>query len=294
MDEDQIAFIGVGNMGAPICRNILRYGIKVRVYDIDPAKSAAIQHAGAAVACDIPDVVTAGGVVLSMVPDDAALLDIALGDKGVLASLGAGGVHLSLSTVAPATISRLAEPYADAGVGLVSATVLGRPDVAERADLTVFLAGPEDDRLRVQPLLAATATKIHSFGSHAPAANIVKLGANFLIMAAIEAMAESAALMQANGVDPDRFLKVIADTPLFSSTVYRGYGAMIGSNEFQPALFPVPLGLKDARLVQALGGDTVATPIAAIVEQHLQACQEAGWADDDWSVIGRLLRSRRG
>jgi 3-hydroxyisobutyrate dehydrogenase-like beta-hydroxyacid dehydrogenase len=134
------------------------------------------------------------------------------------------------------------------------------------------------------------AERIRDFGPRAAGANVAKLGANFLIMSAIEAMAEAATLVERHGIDRAEFLRTIAETPLFSGEVYKGYGAMIGEHRYQPALFRAPLGLKDAQLVVGTARSVGASvPTAETVVRHLSAAVESGWADDDWAVLGRVL-----
>lgn len=278
-------------MGAPMAQRLLAAEIGLRLFDRQHERARVIaSHDGCAVAT-LHDAVPAGGVVITMVPDDAALLQVALSTGGVLDSLG-NGIHLSTSTVSPATAQLLETRYREAGATFLSATVLGRPDLARRGELTVFLAGEPDAKSRVTPLLLRLSRRVHDVGSCASAANVVKVGANFLIMAAIEAMAEAAAVVELNGVDRATFLRMIAQTPLFAGTVYAGYGAMIGEHRYQPALFPVDLGLKDANLVLDVAREAgLATPLAELVQENLLTAIDRGWAQEDWSVIGRIRRS---
>jgi 3-hydroxyisobutyrate dehydrogenase-like beta-hydroxyacid dehydrogenase len=285
--QDQpVGFIGVGNMGQPMVENLLAGGVRVRAYDEHPDR---VEASGAEPATSIGSAVTPGGVTISMVPDDDALEQIALSDDGVLARIG-GGVHLSMSTVSATLSETLEAKYAERGATFLAATVLGRPDVAKAARLTVFLAGADAAKRRVWPLLELMAERTRDFGPCASGANVAKLGANFLIMSAIEAMAEAATLVERHGIDRAMFLRTISETPLFSGEVYKGYGAMIGEHRYQPALFRAPLGLKDAQLVVGTARSVgAAVPTAETVVRHLSAAVESGWADDDWAVLGRVL-----
>jgi 3-hydroxyisobutyrate dehydrogenase-like beta-hydroxyacid dehydrogenase len=284
--DGPVAFIGVGNMGRPMVENLLAGGVRVRGYDGDPAR---VEASGAEVAAGIGAAVTPGGVTISMVPDDDALEQIALSPDGVLARIG-DGVHLSMSTVSPELSETLEARYEERGATFLAATVLGRPDVAKAARLTVFVAGADAGKRRVLPLLELMAEHVQDFGSRAALANVAKVGANFLIMSAIEAMAEAATLVERHGVDRAEFLRTISETPLFSGKVYEGYGAMIGEHRYQPALFRAPLGLKDAQLVVDTARSVgAAVPTAETVCRHLSAAVESGWADDDWAVLGRVV-----
>jgi 3-hydroxyisobutyrate dehydrogenase-like beta-hydroxyacid dehydrogenase len=280
------AFIGVGNMGRPMVENLLAGGVSVHGYDPHWER---VEASGAELAAGIAAAVIPGGVTLSMVPDDAALEQIALAPDGVLARIG-DGLHLSMSTVSPTLSETLEARYAERGATFLAATVLGRPDVAKAARLTVFVAGADAGKRRVWPLLELMAEHIQDFGPRASLANVAKVGANFLIMSAIEAMAEAATLVERHGIDRAAFLRTISETPLFAGKVYEGYGAMIGEHRYRPALFRAPLGLKDARLVVETARSVgAAVPIAETVCRHLEAAVESGWAEDDWAVLGRVL-----
>jgi 3-hydroxyisobutyrate dehydrogenase-like beta-hydroxyacid dehydrogenase len=195
-----------------------------------------------------------------------------------------------MSTVSPTLSETLEARYAERGATFLAATVLGRPDVAKAARLTVFVAGADAGKRRVWPLLELMAEHIQDFGPRASLANVAKVGANFLIMSAIEAMAEAATLVERHGIDRAAFLRTISETPLFAGKVYEGYGAMIGEHRYRPALFRAPLGLKDARLVvETARSVDAAVPIAETVCRHLEAAVESGWAEEDWAVLGRVL-----
>jgi 3-hydroxyisobutyrate dehydrogenase-like beta-hydroxyacid dehydrogenase len=121
-------------------------------------------------------------------------------------------------------------------------------------------------------------------------ANVVKLGYNFLIAAAIEAMGEAAALVEHCGADRAQFLRMLVESPLFKGAVYEGYGSMIGTQDYSDARFPVTLGLKDVELVlQAAEHVDVPLPYARIVHDHLLAAKTGGRSHEDWSVLADFV-----
>src|SRR5687767_12562454 len=107
--SDTIGFIGLGQMGEPMARNLMRAGFMLRIYNRTPEKAAALAAEGASAVTRPADAVEPGGVAVSMVANDQALEEVVAGDGGVGAALGQGGVHVSMSTVSPATARRLAE-----------------------------------------------------------------------------------------------------------------------------------------------------------------------------------------
>src|SRR5207245_5613478 len=121
-------------------------------------------------------------------------------------------------------------------------------------------------------------------------ANAIKLGYNFLIAAAIEAMGEAAAMAEEYGADRARFLRMLVESPLFQGAVYEGYGSMIGDRDYSDARFPVAMGLKDVELVlQAAERVDLPLPYAGIVHGHLLAAQAAGHLHEDWSVLADFV-----
>jgi 3-hydroxyisobutyrate dehydrogenase-like beta-hydroxyacid dehydrogenase len=282
---ERIGFIGTGNMGLPMARNLLRAGFALRVYDLNAEQIAPLVALGAQRVNSPRETVEAGGIVITMVPDDAALERVVLGKEGILLELEGGGIHLCMSTVSPGFAGELSRVYAGQDSTYLAAPVFGRPDVAAAGKLAIFLAGPHTAKARVQPLVQVLGQRIFDFGEEAPAANVVKIAANFLIAAALEAMAESAALVEKHGIDRSQFMNMLGQT-LFNCPVYTGYGPMIAQHHYLPALFRMPLGLKDMHLCLETARDAqVPVPLAHLVHDRLQAAINRGWEALDWSAL---------
>lgn len=288
--KESIGFVGLGQMGQPMALNLLQAGFELRVFDLREERLAPLLARGTQRVSSPGKVTEPGGIVLTMVPDDRALLQVALGEGGILRRVGQDGIHLSLSTVSPELAAQLAQVYEEQGSHYLAATVLGRPEVAEAAQLSIFLSGHPDAKERVLPLLQVLGTHIYDLGERVEIANVVKLGYNFLIAAAIEAMGEAAALVEHFGADRAQFLRMLVESTLFTGAVYEGYGRMIGQRDYSEARFPVPMGLKDVELVlQAAEQVDVFLPYAEIVHEHLLAAQMGGRSHEDWSVLADFV-----
>src|SRR6476469_101692 len=133
----EIGFIGLGSMGHPIATNLQQAGHSLTVWNRSPDKAADLVAAGARQASSPRDAVEAGGIVFTMVADDAALLDIVTGENGFGEKLGAGGIHVSMSTVSEQTASMLAQYHQARGAVYLAAPVFGRPDAAAAKKLFV-------------------------------------------------------------------------------------------------------------------------------------------------------------
>jgi 3-hydroxyisobutyrate dehydrogenase-like beta-hydroxyacid dehydrogenase len=281
----EIGFIGLGSMGAPIAANLAAAGYKLRVYNRTASKADALVAAGAIRVERPGDAALAGGVAITMLADDAAVESVTLGAGGLAERLGPGGIHISMSTVAPATTRRLAERHAAAGNSIIATPVFGRPDAAKAKRLWVLESGPVAQKTAIRPLLEAIGQGIFDFGEEPGAANVAKLVGNFLIAANLEAMSEAFAMAEKQGVERTAVADMLAKT-LFACPIYQGYGKAIAEKRFTPVGFRMPLGLKDVELALKTAAEvTMGLPIASLVRDRFLASLAKGRAEMDWSAI---------
>src|SRR5450631_4902793 len=136
----KLGFIGLGHMGAAMAANLVRAGHEVSVFNRSPGRSGALVELGARDAANLA-AACAGDAVITMLADDDAVSDIALGDEGLIAHLPKGAIHVSMSTISVALSERLARAHAQAGQRYVAAPVFGRPDMAAEAKLFIVAGG---------------------------------------------------------------------------------------------------------------------------------------------------------
>lgn len=291
---ETIGFIGLGNMGEPIAANLLSAGFQVRVYNRTASKAAPLVQKGAKLVSSPADVAVSGGIVMTMLADDHAVEEVCLAEPSFVEKLGPGGVHVSLSTILPATARSLAEHHKKHGVQYVGSPVFGRPDAAAAKRLWICISGPADAKKRVEPITAAIGQGVFDFGEDAGSANVAKLCGNFLIASAIDALAEALTLGEKNGVKPAELADLFGKT-LFSCPVYQGYGKVIASKKFQPAGFRLVLGLKDVNhvLETAASSDTP-MPLASLLHDRLIAEVAKGRGDFDWSALALNVTENAG
>ena len=286
-------FIGLGNMGWPMARSLLKAEHRLVVYNRTRSRAEALTKFGAQVAGTLAEA-CAHGVVLTMLADDRANEEVAFSEGGILNSLPANGVHVALSTISTDLSRRLAEAHRARGQSFVAAPVFGRPEAAEAARLLVVAAGPAETLERCRPLLEALGRKLFVIGADPPAANTVKLAGNFLIASMLETLSEALALVRKSGVDSAQFLEILGGS-LFQSPMYENYGKLIVAERFEPAGFRVRLGLKDIGLVLR-AAETVAVPlpIASLVRDHLLSAVARGQGDMDWSSLAIIAAADAG
>jgi 3-hydroxyisobutyrate dehydrogenase-like beta-hydroxyacid dehydrogenase len=282
-----IGFIGLGRMGSGMAANLVRAGHHVTVYNRTAAKRQALAAEGAHTGDAVADACR-GEVVITMLADDNALESVALGDAGLVASLGRGAVHVCMATISVALADRLSALHAQAGQQYVAAPVFGRPDAAVAAKLFIVAAGAAAAVDRCRPLFESLGQRTFVIGHKPSMANLVKLSGNYLIAAVIEALGEAMALVGKGGIDLHEYLDLLTAT-LFGAPVYRTYGGLIAEGRFRPAGFAAPLGYKDMRLALAAAETLrVPMPLASLLRDRFLALLAQGGETLDWSAIGLL------
>jgi len=279
-----IGYVGLGGMGHGMAGNLLAQGHALRVWNRTPDKAAGLVAQGATLVAQPGDTVTPGGIVFSMVADDAALEAVTAGADGILARLGPGGIHVSMSTVSVETTRRLAALHAERGQALVAAPVFGRPTAAAAAMLFILCAGDDAACAKVLPLLRTMGQKVFPLGSDPAAASIVKLGGNFMIMGVIEAMGEALALVEKYGVPRQQMMDVMTES-IFPAPLYVNYGKLIAAHSYTPAGFKLSLGYKDARLVlEAAERARVPMPLASLMRDRFLSAMARDRGELDWTA----------
>jgi len=288
----KVGFVGLGQMGHAIAGNLLEGGHELSVWNRSADKADDLIAKGARLASSPADAAV-GGVVFTMLADDAALEAVSFGDGGIL-SASEPVLHVSLSTISPDLAVRLAEAHGQQGGRFVSAPVFGRPDAAAAAKLFVVAAGAAADIDECRPLFDAIGQRTFVVGAEPRLANVVKLCGNFMIMASVEALGESLTLAAKNGVERSTLLEVLTET-LFGGLVHRNYGKMLVEESYRPAGFAAPLGLKDMRLVNGVAeASRVPMPLLGVVRDHLLSTIAREGDDIDWSGIGKIIAADAG
>ncbi len=290
----KVGFVGLGNMGSGIARNLIKAGHSLTVYNRTKSRAEDLRALGARVAETPGDAASEADVVITMLADDHALEAVVLGPGNILESLPTSAVHVGMSTISVALSRRLAVLHNEKQQHYVAAPVFGRPDAAAAGKLFVVAAGAADQIERCQPLFDAVGQKTFVAGDEAFAANVFKLAGNFMITTVIESLSEAFALIRKSGLDPSKFLEVLTGS-LFSSPVYRNYGAMIAADNFEPVGFKLPLGFKDNKLVlNAAEEVSVPMPMANLVHDRFVTAIAQGMSNSDWAAIARISAQEAG
>jgi 3-hydroxyisobutyrate dehydrogenase-like beta-hydroxyacid dehydrogenase len=288
----KVGFIGLGSMGLPMARNLLKAGHEITVYNRTRERAESLRTEGATVAGHDAD--TCGSdVLITMLADDRAVRAVVF-DGQLIPRLASGAVHVSMGTISVAMARELTRAHAEAGNQFISAPVFGRPEAAEAAKLVIIAAGPAKMIECCQPLFDAIGQRTFIVGEEPSNANTVKLAGNFLILSVIESLGEAYALLRKSGVEPEIFLEIMTSS-LFAAPVYKTYGNLIAKEQFLPAGFKLLLGLKDVSLVLAAAADARAPmPVASLVRDHILAAIARHGEDLDWSSFAKISADNAG
>lgn len=290
----RVGFLGLGNMGRPMARHLVNGGHEVRVWNRTAARTNDVVAAGAVAVATPADAARQAAVVVTMVADDGSLEAVCHGDDGLLTAMAPGAVHVSISTVSVALADRLAEAHAAAGQQFVSAPVFGRPDAAAAAKLFIVAAGDGAAIATCQPLFDLVGQRTFVVGDSPSLANVAKLAGNFMIASTAELLGEALALVRKHGVEAGEFVDLLTST-LFGAPIVRNYGAIIAGERYQPAGFPLRLGLKDIELVLAAAkARHVPMPVASVVRDQMLTGLATGLADHDWAAVAKVAARNAG
>ena len=290
----KIAFLGLGNMGLPLARHLVKGGHEVVVWNRTAAKAELLAKEGAKPADFAAEAAKDAEIAITMLADDHAVNSAVLPPGGLAETLPRGAVHVSMSTISVALSQQLADEHARREQQYVAAPVFGRPDAAEAGKLFIAAAGAKAAVEHAMPVLEMMGQRVFVIGEKPEMATVVKLSGNFLIAAVIESLGEAIALARKYGIDPHAYVELLTNT-LFAAPVYKTYGGLIADQKHHPAGFRMRLGLKDVRLALAAAeAKDVPLPIASLVRDHILSALSRGMEELDWSATAKLAAENAG
>jgi 3-hydroxyisobutyrate dehydrogenase-like beta-hydroxyacid dehydrogenase len=283
----KIGFIGLGRMGRGMAHRLLGGGHDLVVHDVVRAAGDDFVKAGGRFADTVADLSAGREVVVTMLVEDAAVIDVALRPGGLCDSLPTGAIHVAMGTYGVAAIRTLGAAHAKAGQVLVAAPVLGRPDLAASGQLGIVAGGSEAAVRTCEPLLQLMGRKTFQAGELPESATAIKLANNMVLGCAMVAMAESFSLVRRYDVSPRVFYEVITEG-LFSAPAYKGYGKTMVDETYDNVGSPITVGLKDANLIVA-AADLARVPMPSlnIYRDRLLGAVAHGDGDRDQAVLAR-------
>lgn len=275
----KIGFIGLGIMGKPMAKNLIKAGYSLVVNDINKEAVAELVSAGAAEAASAKEVASQSDVVVTMLPNSPHVQTVVLGEGGVIEGAREGLVVVDMSSISPIVSREVAAELAKKGVVMLDAPVSGGEPKAIDGTLAIMVGGPEETFKQVEPILqvmGGSVTLVGEIGS----GNTTKLANQIMVAANIAGMSEALVLATKADVDPEKVFKAIRGG-LAGSTVLDAKAPLVLDGNFRPG-FRIDLHIKD--LQNAL--DTAATvktptPLSDSIIEMMRSLSSDGKGSDD-------------
>ncbi len=274
MSAERVGFIGLGVMGLPMARNLIKAGFALTVNDRVAERAAMVGKEGARLAGSAREVTESSDVVISMVPSSPDVEAVYFGPGGIAEAARPGLLTIDMSTIAPSVAKKVAEKAAALGLRTLDAPVTGGEIGAVQGSLTVMIGGDAEDVARAMPLFTAMGKSVVHIGPHG-AGQTCKLANQIAVAVNNLAASEALVFAASQGIDLEKVREVLASGS-GSSHAFRTFAPKMLVGDFRPG-FTIDLQQKDLRLVLDTAFDAhVSLPGTALTHQLYSALQQEG------------------
>lgn len=288
----KIGWIGLGNMGAPMSKNLMKAGFDVTVWNRTKAKAQPVLDEGASWANSPKEIAEKCDYVFTMVSDGQVLQAVNFGDNGIIAGLSSGKTVIDMSTVSPEESAKVNEAIEAKGCKFLRAPVTGSTVLAANASIGILASGDKASYDKVLSCFEAMGKNQFYLGT-GEEARTMKLALNMMIGTSMQMLAETMVLAEKAGLDWKQTLEVIGGSAVASPLV--GYKVGPVSKKDYTAAFSVKLMEKDFDLALATAKQFGASlPITAMTRQFLASADALGKGDKDFSVLVELAEELSG
>lgn len=289
----RVGFIGLGAMGLPMARNVMKTGFPLAVWARRPEGADAIRQEGAGWEDSPRALARTCDVVITIVTNSPDVQNVVAGEDGLLTGASSGSIIVDMSTIAPAVSRSLAERSAQHGVSFLDAPVSGGTQGAEKGTLAIMVGGDDVAFQRARPVLAAMGDKIFHVGPSG-SGEVIKLVNNMLVAVIAAATAEALVLGVKAGADAATVAQVVGASTGASWQLANQFPLRAFNGSFKPG-FMTDLLVKDLGLALELG-DESRSPLflTALARQLYGESQAAGYGRDDYTSVLRVLESIAG
>jgi 4-hydroxybutyrate dehydrogenase/sulfolactaldehyde 3-reductase len=289
----QIAFIGLGQMGAPMARNLIKQGHQLAVFDISPAAVSALVAEGAKAAVTPAQAAQGAEFVITMLPNGELVRDVLFGAEGVCTTLSPQALVIDMSTIHPLQTDRLIADMQARGFSLMDAPVGRTSDHAQAGTLLILAGGNAQQVERARPILMAMGSELINAGG--PGMGIrVKLINNYMSIALNALSAEAAVLCEALGLSFDIAMQVMSGTPAGKGHFTTTWPNKVLKGDLSPA-FMIDLAHKDLGIALDVANQLhVAMPMGAASREVYSQARASGRGRQDWSAILEQVRVASG
>jgi 3-hydroxyisobutyrate dehydrogenase-like beta-hydroxyacid dehydrogenase len=280
----RIGFIGLGIMGRAMAMNLAKAGFQVSVYNRTRQRTMEFADLGCSVAATPRALAKMSDTVITMVSDPEAMEAVMEGPEGVISAFAGGNTLINMSTLSPDYTASLAKKCFLAGVNFLDCPVSGSKGAAEGGQLVILAGGEKSTVDRFSPVLKAMGRAV-VYAGPAPAGTALKLCINLIVAQLTTALAESAALAQAQGIAPELIFETLSHNPALNCGYFELKKENILKKTFPPA-FPLKHMLKDAKFMLAEASKKkLSLPVTAAVEKLMEKSYNSGYGEKDLSVV---------
>ncbi len=288
----KIGFIGLGVMGKPMSKNLLKAGYSLIVYDINTAAVAEVKAAGAETAASIADVAKVSDIVITMLPNSPQVKEVLLGDAGVIANGKKGALIVDMSSIAPQASAECEAAARAAGMRMIDAPVSGGEPKAIEGTLSIMCGGEQKDFDEAMPILQKMGASVVLCGKIG-SGNTTKLCNQIIVGVNIAAMSEALTLAVKAGVDPEVVYKAIRGG-LAGSTVLDAKAPMVLNRNFKPG-FRIDLHIKDLNnAMEAAAATGSPTFLTGKVLEMMKELSARGEGQSDHSGLAKYYEALAG
>jgi 2-hydroxy-3-oxopropionate reductase len=279
--EEKVGFVGLGIMGKPMAKNLIKAGHQLVVYGGSGAADE-LKGEGAEVADTFKAVAEQCGVVITCLPADPQVEEVYKGDEGLLAGAGEGDLLIDMSTISPLVTKDIARAASEQGVKTLDAPISGGEPGAIAGELSIMVGGDKEDFERATPLFEAMGTPVHV--GEAGSGQIVKACNQIIVGIVLEGVSEALVLVSNAGVDPAKIIEAVSGG-LAGTKVMDQKRDKFLEHDFDPG-FRIELHHKDLGIALRTAREVgVSLPVTAVVDQMLQELKVKGRGGMDHSAL---------
>jgi len=285
-----VAFVGLGTMGGPMARNLVRAGYAVRAYDPNPDAVAKIVKEGAVAAASPAEAARDADVAITMVPDSPQVEDALLGPSGIARTLPQSAVYIDMSTIAPSATDRFIAALHQRGIEMVDAPVGRSPQHAADGKLLIMVGATPNALERVRPILERMGDTIIHCGAPGMGSRM-KIVNNFMSVTLNVTTAEALILAERSGLSPEIARSVMLGTTAGQGHMATTYPAKVLRGDTSPG-FAIDLAYKDLLLALDLAREVgLDVPTADAARPVYEAVRKDGLGREDWTALYTYLRN---
>lgn len=292
--KENIGFIGLGAMGSPMSKNLIKNGYGLTVYDMVRERMETLVQEGAEAAESCKEVAERSDVIITMVPSSPHVREVVFGRGGVIEGIKKGSILIDMSTIDPVTTREIAKILSDKDVKMLDAPVARGVSAAISGTLAIFVGGEKEIYKRCKPILSAMGEDIDYVGESG-AGEVVKIINNLIIAITMCSLSEALVLGVKAGVEPDILFKALSKGSANSFVLQNHIKKFVLKGKFEKEVFPVDYIMKDLDLALITGAKYhVPQYFGSLAYQTYESARAAGYSERYYPVVIRTLEELAG